>query len=76
MPKLPHLSGKELIKAYTRDAWIKVSQKGSHVKLVKYREPVGKSTIIIPLHKTLKKGTLSGILRDSGMPLQKLEELL
>lgn len=76
MPKLPQLSGKKLIKAFLRGGWVKVGVKGSHVKLRKYLEPVGQKTIIIPFHKVLKKGTLSGILRDSGVSLEKLKKLL
>lgn len=76
MPKLPQISGKELVKAFLKDGWFKVSQKGSHIKLRKNLKPQGKATVIIPLHRTLKKGTLSGILKDSGMSLEKLRRLL
>ena len=67
MPKLPQISGRELVKVFIKDGWYKVSQKGSHVKLKKDFKPVGRATIIIPQHKVLKKGTLSGILKDSRM---------
>ena len=76
MPKLPQISGRELIKAFKKDGWFKVGQKGSHVKLKKNLKPLGKTSIIIPQHKILKKGTLSGILKDSGMSLEKLKKLL
>lgn len=76
MTNLPQTSGKKLVKAFLKDDWYFVSQKGSHVKLRKNLKPVGKSTIIIPQHKVLKKGTLSGILKDSGMDIKKLRKLL
>ncbi len=76
MSKLPQVSGKELTKAFIRDGWYNASQKGSHVKLRKDRKPIGRATIIIPQHKVIKKGTLSGILKDCGMSLEKLQSLL
>lgn len=76
MPKLPQISGKELVKALQKDGWVKVGQRGSHIKLRKYLEPVGKLTLIIPQHKVIKKGTLSRILKDSNTEIEKLKELL
>lgn len=76
MAKLAQISGKSLVKAFQKDGWIKVGQKGSHIKLIKPREPIGKSTVIIPQHKVLKKGTLSRILKDAEMSKEKLKELL
>ena len=76
MPKLPQISGKELVKALVKDGWYLVSQKGSHVKMRKDRIPLGHTTVIVPQHKVIKKGTLSGILKDSGMDLEKMKSLL
>ena len=45
-------------------------------KLRKDLKPIGKATIIIPQHKIIKKGTLSGLLKDSGMTIEKLKGLL
>jgi predicted RNA binding protein YcfA (HicA-like mRNA interferase family) len=53
-----------------------VGQKGSHIKLRKTLEGQAKQTIIIPQHKVIKKGTLAGILRDSGVSLNRLRDLL
>lgn len=66
MPKLPQISGQKLIKLLLKDSWEEVSQKGSHVKMRR-----NKSMVIVPQHKILKKGTLSGILKDSGLKLRK-----
>jgi len=48
MPKLPQISGRELIKVFKKDGWFKVGQKGSRVKLRKNLKPLGKTSIIIP----------------------------
>lgn len=76
MAKLPQISGKDLTKVFKKDGWEEVGQKGSHKKLVKHLKPVGKATIIIPQHKVLKKGTLSRILKDGNLSVEKLKSLL
>ncbi len=76
MPKIPQISGKNLIKAFKKEEWVEVSQKGSHIKLVKKLTPVGKNTVIIPNHKVIKKGTLSRILKDANISIEKLKSLL
>ena len=52
MPKLPHVSGKEAIKALERLGFVQVRQKGSHVIL--RRGPIG---CVVPLHREIKIGT-------------------
>ena len=76
MSKLPQISGATLIKALKKDGWAQVGQKGSHVKLVKFLKPIGKSTIIVPQHKVLKKGTLVSISKAAKISIEKLRELL
>lgn len=77
MSTLPQISGAELVKAMKRDGWDKVSQRGSHVKMCKHLPgTIVKKTVIVPMHKELKKGTLSGILKDAGLPVEQFKELL
>lgn len=76
MSNLPQVSGRDLVKVLKKEGWMEVSQRGSHIKLVKYLEPFGKATIIIPQHKVIKKGTLSKILKDTGLTVEKLKKLL
>ncbi|KKP46052.1 MAG: hypothetical protein UR37_C0012G0004 [Microgenomates group bacterium GW2011_GWC1_33_28] len=56
MPKLPQISGWKIVKLLQKEGWILVSQKGSHVKLSKDLG-LGKTLVIVPQHKVLKKGT-------------------
>lgn len=51
-------SGKEMLKLFIKNGWHKVSQKGSHVKVAKANE-----IEIIPMHKELKKGLESKLLK-------------
>jgi len=57
MPKLPRISGKECIRALEKLGFHQTRQKGSHV--VMRREFSG---CVVPLHKEITVGTLSGIL--------------
>ena len=76
MSKLPQISGWQLTKVLKKDGWVEVSQKGSHQKLIKQFTPVGKSVVIVPQHKTIKKGTLAQILKDASLSVEKLRKLL
>jgi len=59
----PDLSGKDIIKVLTKFNYTKVRQKGSHVVL-KYRHPDTEEirTVTVPLHDSLKTGTLTALL--------------
>ncbi|PKP86118.1 MAG: hypothetical protein CVT78_14390 [Alphaproteobacteria bacterium HGW-Alphaproteobacteria-17] len=62
MPKLPVLSGRDVVAALERLGFIKMRQRGSHVIL--QRDGVG---VVVPLHRELKTGTLAGIVRQAGL---------
>jgi len=71
MPKLPVLSGEELIKLLLKAGFHKVRQKGSHVSLEK-----GEFKTVVPLHEELARGTLLGILKQCGLSREDLIKLL
>ncbi len=60
MPKLPILSGAQVVKALERLGFEQVRQRGSHV--VMRRDGAG---TVVPLHREVKLGTLAGILRQA-----------
>lgn len=62
MPKLPILSGREVVQILTRHFDFQfVTQRGSHIKLRREKnERV--ITTIVPDHKELMRGTLCGVL--------------
>jgi len=60
-PKLPPVSGKQLIKALEKLGYQVMRQKGSHVILRK-TSPAGNHTLTIPNHSSIAKGTLNDIL--------------
>lgn len=69
MPKLPRISGKELVKAFKKFGFSEVSQAGSHIKL----HHTDCRVAIIPNHKELKSGTLKkGILNPNTISVEEL----
>ena len=61
MPMKP----KEMIKLLQKNGFIKISQNGSHVKML--NQETGKQTIV-PLHsKDLKRGIEQAILKQAGL---------
>jgi predicted RNA binding protein YcfA (HicA-like mRNA interferase family) len=70
---LPVLSGQRLVRALKRAGWEPARQRGSHVRL---KHPARHTPLTVPLHRELKRGTLSGILRDAGLDADELRRLL
>jgi predicted RNA binding protein YcfA (HicA-like mRNA interferase family) len=70
MPK--RYSSKEIIKTLKKLGFIKISQKGSHIKL---RGLIDGSlhTVIVPNHKQIATGTFSSILRQANISKQDFE---
>jgi len=78
MPRLPVVTGSELIRALERAGFASVRQRGSHVQ-VRRVGPDGKvTTFPVPVHsgRALKRGTLMGILRKAGVEPDDLRNLL
>jgi predicted RNA binding protein YcfA (HicA-like mRNA interferase family) len=66
MPKLPHVSGQETIRALERLGFEVMRQRGSHV--VMRRQSAG---CVVPNHREIKTGTLAGILRQAGVSAEE-----
>jgi predicted RNA binding protein YcfA (HicA-like mRNA interferase family) len=73
--KLPSITSKELIRVLKKIDFEEHHQKGSHLML---KRPSDKRRVVVPVHpgKTLKIGTLKGILDDVGLSKEELNELL
>jgi predicted RNA binding protein YcfA (HicA-like mRNA interferase family) len=66
-------SGKEVIKALRRIGFIVDHQRGSHTFMHNLERNI---SVIIPMHKEIKKGTLHNILRKVGISLKELNDLI
>lgn len=71
MPKLPHVSGKEIIRALERLGFQVMRQSGSHVVMRQ-----GSRGCIVPLHRQVKVGTLAGLLRQAQVDPKEFLDVL
>ena len=71
--RLPVVSGAQLVRVLEKLGWDVVRRRGSHVRL-KHSDRA--TFLVVPLHRELKRGTLSGILRDAGLDREELRRLL
>ena len=65
-PKLPVVSGADLIRALAKFVYVSVRQKGSHVRLRHSTDPQ-RVPVTVRLHKEIAFGTLRRILRDAAI---------
>jgi predicted RNA binding protein YcfA (HicA-like mRNA interferase family) len=70
-PSLPHVSGAEAVRALQKLGFVVLRQKGSHVMM--RRGTVG---CVVPQHRELKIGTLSGILKQACVSADEFMQLL
>lgn len=64
MSKLPRISSKKAIKALESLGFEKTRKTGSHV-IMKKMTPDGQIGCVVPIHRELKIGTLSSILKQA-----------
>jgi predicted RNA binding protein YcfA (HicA-like mRNA interferase family) len=64
MPNLPHLSGREIIRALEWLGFVQARQRGSHV-VMKKSTADGSVGCVVPLHGEVAIGTLNSILKQA-----------
>jgi predicted RNA binding protein YcfA (HicA-like mRNA interferase family) len=74
VPKLPCLSGKQLVAALKRLGYEEDHRTGSHI-ILRRRDPPHRR-LTVPDHKEIAKGTLRAILRQAGISVEELLQLL
>ena len=75
MTKVPSIGYEKVIRALQRDGWVVVRQKGSHIRLQKHEgDEVLKLTV--PAHRPVKRSTLSHILKQARLSVEKFLELI
>jgi predicted RNA binding protein YcfA (HicA-like mRNA interferase family) len=73
--KIPNLPYRAVVKAFQRAGFVVIRQRGSHIRLRKHsKEEV--INITIPAHTSIKKSTLSKILKDAGLTFEEFKEFL
>jgi len=71
MPRLPHVSGVETVRALERLGFVVLRQRGSHVILRR-----GSMGCVVPNHREIKVGTLGGVLKQAGVSTDEFLEAL
>lgn len=61
MPRLPQISGRQLIRLLESLGYETLGQRGSHVRLRRI-SAAGEHNVTVPDHKVMAKGTLNDIL--------------
>jgi predicted RNA binding protein YcfA (HicA-like mRNA interferase family) len=70
--KLRVLSGRDVCKVLETEGFNVVRQRGSHIVMQKAADGTT-TTVPVPDHPELKIGTLSSIIRQSGVPRARFE---
>ena len=73
MSRLPVVSGRRLVQALQRVGFVLDRQRGSHMILFRQDPP---TTLVVPDHRELDRGTLRAILRQANVTPEQLESLL
>jgi len=70
-PRLPVVSGKQVIRALEKFGYEVVRQKGSHVRL-RHASDSFRVPVTVPMHDELAFGTLKRILQDAKVSVEQL----
>jgi predicted RNA binding protein YcfA (HicA-like mRNA interferase family) len=65
MPSLPIVSGADVVRAPQRLGFVVARQRGSHIVLRRRSQGC-----VVPNHRELKTGTLSGALKQAGVSVE------
>lgn len=75
MPKLPRdVSGEQALRAFMRAGYIHDHTVGGHAVLLQAADP--RRRLVVPLHRAIKAGTLSKLIKDAGLTVDEFIELL
>ncbi len=72
MSKLKILSGEDVCRILEKFSFKEIRKRGSHIVMQKKIRNMT-TTVPIPDHKELKKGTLMSIIRQSEIPREEFE---
>lgn len=73
--KLPHLSGKEVMKILGKQGFVHTRTRGDHASL--HKKVDGKTLlVVVPLWKEIKTGTLLSVIKQAGFTRDEFLGLL
>ena len=65
---LPVLSGREVVKIFSKAGWVESRQRGSHIILTKTGHI---ASLSVPDHREVARGTLRSLLRSAGLSAEE-----
>ncbi len=74
MSTLPQISGHDAVKVLGKIGYEFDRQRGSHMILRQQIHPFRR--IVVPDHKVIAKGTLRGIIRQTGLTVEEFRNLI
>jgi predicted RNA binding protein YcfA (HicA-like mRNA interferase family) len=73
VPQVPLLKPKDVIKIFKKFGWVETRSSGSHIILTKEGNI---STLSVPNHSEVARGTLRSLIDKSGLTIEEfIEEL-
>jgi predicted RNA binding protein YcfA (HicA-like mRNA interferase family) len=76
MTQLPALTGKDVVRALQKAGFVVIRTSGSHHRLEHPNDPSRKTTGPVHSGRTLKRGTLHGIIKQAGLTVDEFIALL
>ena len=73
MPPVPILRPRDVIRVFEHFGWYVARQRGSHIIMTK---PGSITTLSIPNHSTIAKGTLRSLILKAGLTVDEFLEAL
>jgi len=67
------MSGKEVCAILERHGFVEVRRRGSHIVMQLVSEEGTTTTVPVPDHKEIKKGTLGSMIRQSALSRSEFE---
>ena len=66
-------SGSQIVKALRRIGFVVDHQRGSHIFMHNLERNI---SVVVPVHKEVKKGTLNNIIKKAGINIDELKKLI
>jgi predicted RNA binding protein YcfA (HicA-like mRNA interferase family) len=76
MTQLPALTGRDVVRALQKAGFVVIRTSGSHHRLRHPGDPGRIATVPVHAGKTLKRGTLHGIIKQAGLSVEEFVALL
>lgn len=74
--RLPTVTAGQVVRALERAGFVIVRTSGSHHRLIHKNDPTRATTVSVHAGKTLKRGTVRGIIKQAGLTVDEFRALL